>query len=235
MSSIVFNGHDFSGLTTCAVDEAAHSVVPTAKVIPGRAGELLLSSRIPPRVLKVKLFLDPRYDPGASGLSDLRHELYGWLAATGGTILQVPGDPALEWHDVICTDASDWTSLEEDASCELEFTFDPIAYGQTVIEQGASFEVGGTWPTWPAFALAATAGSALQVTCGSEFVRIEHAFAGGESVIIDCETETAFIDGADSRADVALSSDFFRLDPGDCTLAFSGCSSHSTIYQERWL
>ena len=64
MSSIVFDGHDFSAFTTCAVDESAHAIVPTAKVIPGRAGSLLLNSRIPPRVLRVKLFLGPAIRPG---------------------------------------------------------------------------------------------------------------------------------------------------------------------------
>lgn len=236
MSSIVFDGHDFSGFTTCAVDESAHAVVPTAKVVPGRAGLLLLNSRIPPRVLRVKLFLDPKYKPDAGGMSGLRHRIYGWLAATGGAVLKVPGDPALEWHDAVCTGASDWTSLEEDASCELEFTcFDPIAYGATRNEAGTEFEVGGTWPTWPSFMLVASAGSAVQVACGGEVVRVEHAFSGGETVAIDCASEAVTIDGADARADVTLASDFFRLDVGGVELAFSGCASHAVAFRERWL
>lgn len=236
MSSIVFDGHDFSGFTTCAVDESAHAVVPTAKVIPGRAGELLLNSRIPPRTLRVKLFLDPRFDLGTGGLSDLRHRIYGWLAVSGGAVLKVPGDPELEWHDAICTSAGDWTSLEEDASCELEFTcFDPIAYGEARNEAGTEFDIDGTWPTWPTFSVVASVGSAVRIGCGGEFVRVEHAFSGGETVYIDCENEIVTIDGADARADVSLSSDFFRLEPGACELTFVGCASHATAFRERWL
>ena len=236
MSSIVFDNHDFSDFTTCSVEEAAHSVVPTMKIIPGRAGALLLTGRIPPRVLKVKLFLDPRCKPSASGMSVLRHLVYGMLASTEGSVLQVPGDPALEWHDVLCTEAGDWSSLEEDASCELEFTcFDPVAYGNAVSEDGTGFEVGGTWPTWPTFELTASAGTYVQVSCGNELIRVEHAFAGGESVVINCGTEAVSIDDVDARADVTLASDFFCLEPGECELAYAGCSAHRVTYRERWL
>ena len=236
MSSIVFDGHDFPAFTTCAVDESAHAVAPTAKVVPGRAGQLLLSSRIPPRVLRVKLFLDPRYAPGAGGLSNLRHRIYGWLAATGGAVLQIPGDTDLEWHDAVCTGAGNWTTLEEDASCELEFTcFDPIAYGDVRNEAGDAFEVGGTWPTWPTFSIVASAGSAVQVACGDCFVRVEHAFIGGETVTIDCANEAVSIDGADARADVTLASDFFRLEPGEVELTFDDCATHAVTFRERWL
>ena len=236
MSSIVFDSHDFSDFTTCAVDESAHSIVPLSKDIPGRAGALLLTSRIPPRVLKVKLFLDPHCKPSTGGKSVLRHLVYGWLASTEGAVLEVPGDPALEWHDVICTDASDWTSLEENASCELEFTcFDPVAYGSAVSEDGTSFEVGGTWRTWPTFEIVANAGNAVQVALGNEAIRVEHAFSGGESVVINCETEAVRIDGVDARAKVTLGSDFFCLVPGECDLVYSGCRSHTVTYRERWL
>ena len=236
MSSITFDGHDFSGFTTCAVDESAHAIVPTAKVIPGRAGELLLNARIPPRKLTVRLFLDPRYKPNASGISDLRHRIYGWLATDGGAVLVVPGDPDLEWHDVVCSGAGEWTSLGEDASCELEFTcFDPIAYGDVRTEAGVEFDVDGTWPTWPAFSVVASAGSVVQVSYESAIIRIEHAFSGGETVFIDCEREVVTVNGADACADVTLASDFFRFEPGECYLIYSGCATHAVTFRERWL
>ena len=43
------------------------------------------------------------------------------------------------------------------------------------------------------------------------------------------------VGGVDARADVTLSSDFFSLAPGNCTLAFSGCSTHVAAFHERWL
>ncbi len=236
MSSIVFNGNDFSDYTTCTVDEAAQWVVPTTKEIPGRAGALLLSGRVPPRVLKVRLYLDPRYKPDVGSMSELRHLIYGWLGATEGAMLEVPGDPTLEWHDVICTSASGWTTNEEDASCEVEFTcFDPIAYGASCIEDETTFQVGGTWPTWPTFELTASAGSSVQVVKGAKAILVQHAFAGGETVVIDCEAETVTINGVDARTEVALASDFFRLEPGGCELAYVGCSAYAASYRERWL
>jgi hypothetical protein len=102
-------------------------------------------------------------------------------------------------------------------------------------EDGTAFEVGGTWPTWPTFALVASAGAFVQVACGNEVIRIEHPFAGGESVVINCGTEAVTIDGIDARADVTLASDFFCLDPGECELVYSGCSAHALTYRERWL
>lgn len=112
---------------------------------------------------------------------------------------------------------------------------DPVAYGMARREVGGTFEVGGTWPTWPTFELVASAGTAVQVGCGGKVVCVERAFAGGESVIVDCEREGVTVGGADARADVTLSSDFFSLAPGGCTLAFSGCSTHVAAFHERWL
>ena len=112
---------------------------------------------------------------------------------------------------------------------------DPVAYGRVRSETSTTFEVGGSWPTWPTFELVASAGSAVQVGCSSSFVCVEHAFSGGEVVRIGCEGEGVTIDGADARADVSLASDFFSLSPGSCELSFTGCSSHTTSFRERWL
>lgn len=83
--------------------------------------------------------------------------------------------------------------------------------------------------------LVASAGSAVQVGCGSRVIRVEHAFIGGEVVRIDCESEGASIDGVDARVDVTLGSDFSSLAPGNVTLPFTGCSSHVATFRERWL
>ena len=110
-----------------------------------------------------------------------------------------------------------------------------MAYGRARSETGTSFEVGGSWPTWPTFELVASAGPAVQVSCGDSFVRMERTFSGGEVVRIDCEGEGVTIDGADARAYVTLASDFFSLSPCCCDLSFAGCSSHVTSFRERWL
>ncbi|MEE0027377.1 MAG: phage tail family protein, partial [Atopobiaceae bacterium] len=205
-------------------------------VVSGRAGALLVSCRIPPRLARVRLFLDAGFRPGTNGLADIRHRVYSALCSTAGGTLRLPDEPELEYRDAVCTDAGSWSSLLEDGKGEVSFTLlDPVAYGRERTEAGTAFEVGGSWPTWPTFELVASAGSAVQVGCGDAFVRIERAFSGGEVVRIDCESEGVTVDGVDARADVALVSDFFSLAPGNRTLTFSGCASHVTIFYERWL
>jgi hypothetical protein len=73
------------------------------------------------------------------------------------------------------------------------------------------------------------------VSSGDVFVRVEHAFAGGEVVGIDCEGEGVTIDGVDARAYVTPASDFFSLSTGSCKLSFTGCSSHTSSFYERRL
>ena len=180
--------------------------------------------------------MDAGYKPGTNGLADIRHRVYSALCSTDGGTLRLPDEPELEYRDAVCTDAGAWSSLFEDGHGDVDFTLlDPVAYGMGRREVGTSFEVGGTWPTWPAFELVATAGAAVQVGCGGKVVCVEHAFSGGELVSIDCASEGVAIDGVDARADVTLASDFFTLVPSDCTLVFSGCSSHMTAFHERWL
>lgn len=237
MRSILFNGVDFSEFCSAeVVEKAALPIVANTMTVPGRAGALLVSGRIPPRAVRVRLFMDARYKPGTNGLADVRHRVYSALASTGGGTLRLPDEPEFEYRDVVCTDAGAWSSLFEDGHGDVAFALlDPVAYGLERVERGASFEVGGTWPTWPTFVLVASAGSAVQVGCGNAIVRVEHAFSGGEVVRIDCESEGVTVDGVDTRADVTLASDFFSLVPGGVTLTFSGCSTHATTFHERWL
>lgn len=237
MRSIVYNGVDLSEWCSAeVVEKAALPVVPDTMAVPGRAGALLVSGRIPPRLVRVRLFMDAGFRPGTNGLADIRHGVHSALCSTSGGTLRLPDEPGYEYRDAVCTDAGSWTSLFEDGSGELTFALlDPVAYGRERAEIGMLFEVGGSWPTWPAFELVASAGSAVQVGCGNAIVRVEHAFSGGEVVRIDCESEGVTVDGVDTRADVTLSSDFFSLASGGVTLTFSGCSTYATTFRERWL
>ena len=237
MRSIVVNGVDFSEFSSAeVVEKVALPIAVNTMVVPGRAGALLVSGRVPPRIVRVRLFMDAGYKPGTNGLADIRHRVYSALCSTGGGTLRLLDEPELEYRDAVCTDAGAWSSLFEDGHGDVVFTLlDPVAYGIARHEAGTTFEVSGTWPTWPTFELVASTGSAVQVGCGGKLVRIEHAFSGGEVVTIDCASEAVTIGGVDARADVTLSSDFFSLTPGNCTLAFSGCSSHATAFHERWL
>lgn len=237
MRSIVHNGIDLSEWCSAeVVEKVALPVVPDTMVVPGRAGALLVSGRIPPKLVRVRLFMDAGFRPGTNGLADIRHRVYSALCSTAGGTLRLPDEPEFEYRDAVCTDAGAWLSLFEDGLGEVVFTLlDPVTYGRARSETGAAFEVGGSWPTWPTFELVASAGSAAQVGCGSSFARVEHAFSGGEAVRIGCEDEGVTVDGIDARVEVTLASDFFSLSPDRCELSFSGCSAHVTAFHERWL
>ena len=182
------------------------------------------------------MFMDAGYKPGTNGLADIRHRVYSALCTTGGGTLRLPDEPELEYRNALCTDAGVWSSLFEDGHGDVDFALlDPVAYGLARREVGTTFEVGGTWPTWPSFELVAAVGSSVQIERDGDVIRIEHAFSGGEIITINCGSESVTVDDVDARADVTLSSDFFSLAPGDCTLTFAGCSSHVTAFAERWL
>ena len=238
MSSIVYNGHDLSQYVTAElVEPAGHALSPRALMVPGRPGAALLGCELPPRVLRVRLFLDAGVTLAAEERSAIRHELYGWLVAPMGAELSLTGEPDLTWRDAVVTDASDWDSLFEDGSCELAFTcFDPVAYGEGKSSAAGTLTVGGTWATWPVVTLTALAGSSVKVTDGlGRYVLVERDFAAGDAVLLDFQHEAVTVDGVDASADVAVESTFFSLVPGEHTLTFTGCSAHTVAWTERWL
>ena len=238
MRSIVYGGNDFSRYCSAVVVErGVHALSADSLAVPGRAGALPLPAHVPPEEVTVKLMLDCGYAPGSSQLSRMRHELRSWLCLPGCGTLVLPDDPGLEYRDALLTDASSWTDLFETGECEVTFTlFDPVAYGMERAERTTRFDVGGTWPSLPAITMTASEGSSVQVSNvgARKSVLVEKAFAGGETVVIDCEAEGVRVDGADSRNKVALGSDFFSLEPGACELAFAGCSSFEVRFRERW-
>ena len=236
--SISYNGHDFSPCVAAElVEPCGHVVEPRTLAVPGRAGAALLGGEVPPRVLRVGLFLDAGLQLADSARSGIRHELYGWLLAPEGGELVVPGDPGMTYKDAVCTDASDWSSLFEDGSCELAFTcYDPYGYGEAKSSTGTALSVGGTKATWPTTSLTAVAGDSVKVTDSGTglYVLVERTFSEGDSVVVDFVAETVRVNGEDASADVSVASDFFALEPGAHVLAFSGCSAHVVSWVERW-
>ena len=238
MSALSYNGHDFSEYVTAElVEPAGHALESRALSVPGRPGAVLLGCELPPRVFRVRLFLDAGVTLTAEERSAIRHELYGWLCAPEGAELELPGEPGLTWRDAVVTDASGWDSLFEDGSCVIELTsFDPVAYGEEKSSEASALTVGGTWATWPVVTLAALAGDSVKVADESgRYVLVERTFAAGDVVVMDFAAESVAVEGADASADVAVESTFFSLDPGARTLAFSGCSAHTVSWTERWL
>ena len=238
MRSIIYAGNDFSEICCAEVTgRSANPIVADALAVPGRAGALLVSGYIPPVDVHVRLFMDAGFNPGAHGLAGLRRKLRSWLCWPGGGNLILPDDPEVEYHDAILVGASDWSNLFEAGECNLTFTlFDPIGLGRERVERLARFDVGGNWPTLPEFRLVAAQGSQVRVShpAAGKAVTVDYEFSGGEAVVIDCEGETVTVDGADARDCVALSSDFFSLDPGDRILSASGCTYFEARFTERW-
>ena len=237
MSSIIFNGHDFGELTSAKVLEAGSIYVkPVVKRVPGRPGALLLGGDAAPKRFLVRLFLNPGFEPGTLGTADVRRRVEEWMFCPEGGELMLPDDGGLRYRDVICTGAGMWSSLHADAWCDFDLTaYDPIAYGREMVETGASFSVGGTWRTAPVIEIGTAACEAVAVACGDTAVQIAGPFEAGQAVIIDCGAETVTVDGEAADSSVALASDFFRLEPGDCTLEFTGAITHTVRYMERWL
>ncbi|WP_165043023.1 phage tail domain-containing protein [Adlercreutzia sp. ZJ138] len=238
MRSIVYAGNDFSEICSAEVIErAANPIVSEAMAVPGRAGALLVSGYIPPVDVTVRLFMDTGYNPGFTGMTRMRGALRRWLSCPGGGSLVLPEDPEVEYRDAVLVGASAWSSLFETGECELTFTlFDPIGWGAGRVERTESFAVGGNWPTFPEFRAVAAAGPYVQVSLPSagKGIRLDHEFAGGEVVVIDCAGEAVEIDGADACVCVALESDFFALEPGEAVLATEGCACVETRFFERW-
>lgn len=238
MRSIVYAGNDFSEICSAEVIErAANPIIAEAMAVPGRAGALLVSGYIPPVDVRVRLFMDMGYNPGFTGMAQMRGKVRRWLSWPGGGSLVLPDDPEIEYRDAMLVGASDWSNLFEAGECTLTFTlFDPIGWGAERVERTSRFEVGGDWPTLPEFRVVAAAGSYLQVSLPSagRGIRVDYDFAGGEAVVIDCQGETVLIDDADARGCVALASDFFALEPGDAIVSTSNCTYVETRFSERW-
>ena len=238
MRSIVYAGNDFSDVCSAeVVARSANPIIAEYMRVPGRAGALLVTGYIPPVDVTVRLFMDMGYNPGFTGMAQMRAKVRRWLSWPGGGNLVLPDDPEVEYRDVILVGAADWSNLFEDGECQLTFTlFDPIGWGAERVERTARFDVGGNWPTLPEIRLVAAAGTYLQVSVPAvgRGIRVDYEFAGGEAVVVDCQGETVRINDVDARDCVALASDFFALDPGEAILSTSNCTYVETRFSERW-
>lgn len=224
MSSLVYNGFDFGEFCLA-------KTVSLPPVCVGADGELV------PLEIEVKIMLNIGAKMDASARSVLRHRLSAALMSEGG-VLRLPEEPEVEYRGVRVKDAGAWTSLFEDGSCTVRFECaDPVAYGYERVTGAASFEVAGTYPTYPVIELVADAGDSVYVMNPTQeaFVQVVGNFEGGEVVTLDFEAERAWIDGVSADTKVGLYSDFFALGTGMNTLTFAGCASHTLRYIERWV
>lgn len=85
MRSIVYAGNDFSDVASAeVVARSANPIIAEHMRVPGRAGALLVSSYIPPVDVTVRLFMDMGYNPGFTGMAQMRAKVRRWLSWPDG-------------------------------------------------------------------------------------------------------------------------------------------------------
>lgn len=219
------------------MSESALAVAPKTAAVPGVAGEAILDVFVPPKVVKLKLFLEPMGKMDAMRMTAVRRKLYAALLATGGAIFQYEDNYV--YHDALCTDAGAWDTLFKSGSCELMFTiYDPIAYSRVMrVESGNAFEVGGTWRTYPTIELVADDADTIVVASAdtTTAVTLTGGFAAGDEVVIDYESETVTVNGIAAGQRIVLASNFAAMRPGMQTFTFDGVSEHAVKFFERWV
>ena len=85
MRSIVYAGNDFSDVCSAeVVARSANPIIAEYMRVPGRAGALLVTGYIPPVDVSVRLFMDMGYNPGFTGMAQMRAKVRRWLSWPGG-------------------------------------------------------------------------------------------------------------------------------------------------------
>lgn len=194
----------------------------------------MLNVTAPPKVVRLKLFLEPLSKLDVLALDALHHRLHVALLFLEPCELRYSENYI--YRNVLCTDASARSSLSTDEVCKVEFAcFDPISYSRVKsVETSKTFEVGGTWATWPVVELVADGSEEITVisvdtTMG---VMLTGGFAEGAVVAMDYESETATVDGVAASERITLASKFAALRLGAQKLSFAGVSEHSVSFYE---
>ena len=140
MSSLTFCGRPLSPYVSAELKwPAAHSLAAETARVPGWPGLALVSADVEPLELQVHPHLDAPEALTVAERAGVRRTIRAWLLADGVGTLVVPGEPGLEWHDVVCAGSTGWTGPLADASASVTFLcLDPMAYGaQTAAVNGA--------------------------------------------------------------------------------------------------
>lgn len=250
--SIEYGGYDLSPYTTAEVTVGpAPAAEPVTVEVPGRDGELLLGTRMGPREIGVRLFLDLEGDTTAE---EARREIARALSGLFGKTLLLPGDGEEEYRDVALTGPGRWSDLFEAGSCELVFTaFDPAVYGaeRNIYRSfggGSSGSIGlgfeCTFPVWPVITVDAyRTDDEVPYVEVSEVeldlaVRIEGDFDDGDEIVIDCAARTVTREGEPAFDLIAPGSRFFPLvrhPMYGVTVMIRNAYNYRIEYRERWL
>ena len=213
------------------------SIAPARRMgrteVPGMDGELVTLDGLEAVELTVKCHLTPR---GLHDVSVVRRLLAKMLQG-GEQALRLPDEPG-RYVIAYYEGGAELSRLSRRPGVDLAFLCaDPVAYGQgrtdTLTTTAKTVDSGGTYKAWPVVTAKPASGSywmLTNVTTG-DFVRVDAAFTGSQTVVLDMAKQRCKVNGTDHQ--VNISSDYFPLD-GEQSLKVS--SGTATLeWSERWL
>lgn len=232
---VSFDGHDLSPwlLVTDVARKVAPSRTLNQVVVPGMDGCLLSSVSLDPLEITVRACVTRK---AMADVSEARRALAAALSSRAPAPLYLPDEP-LTYLMAVYKGGAQPDRLMQCPDVELAFLCpDPVAYGERRTEQVSGTKtiwVGGTYGARPVVTSTPPAGDYWQITnVGTgQFVRVEAAFTGRQTVVLDMGKERCTVNGSD-RA-VSISSDFFSIE-GEAVLSVSGGSAR-VEWDERWL
>lgn len=233
---MVYNGFDFGPYLKA---NPHRSLVPPTAVavdeVPGRDGTRFRSARLGELsiVVDVELRAGRRED-----VAELRHRLAARLWSPAPAPLFLPDDP-YRYHMAVLDGQSDLDVLWRTGQAQLTFRApDPVMYGaerQAELSGETAVHVGGNRPTYPVIEAAPTGKSfRIEAPGGTVEVLAEGSFDGSKTLLIDCGACHCELAGLNADGRVALSSDYFALEPGENALVATG-GSGTIRWIERWI
>lgn len=233
-------GYTFNSIHTSVHGVVAKSrnrqVLPASndiyQQIPGRNGSYLFAGELPDRMIVVEhSVLKTTFALLRSGLRGIA----AWLYTTERKPLVFDDEPGM-FYDAKVEGAIDFEQVRKSGKFTVVFRCSPLAYTaetyeQTVLDE--EFEElfrfvvtannTGTYETLPEFTFIFTsAATEIKVTLGTKYIRIVHAFAIADVLIVNCETGLISINGTRAMEELDwANSDFFPLPLGDNILTIS--------------
>lgn len=220
------------------MSEATRTVAPSRRVerteVPGMDGELVRFDGLEAVEVMVKGYLTPY---GIDQVAKVKRILAKMLTIDEAQALRLPDEP---WSYTLAVypGGAELSRHAHRPKVELSFLCaDPVAYGQertdTLTTTAKTVDSGGTYKVWPVVTAKPASGSywmLTNVTTG-DFVRVDAAFTGSQTVVLDMAKQRCKVNGTDHQ--VNISSDYFPLD-GEQSLKVS--SGTATLeWSERWL
>ncbi|NGM17716.1 hypothetical protein GMI70_06890 [Eggerthellaceae bacterium zg-893] len=232
---VIYDGVDLGRWLNIAYDEALAPPVDVETAdVPGRDGSLFRRARLAEKTIPMRLRL--RALPSCDA-AEYRRRIAPLLVKDRPCELVLPGDRTRRYMAILSGE-SGLDTLWYTGSASVTFVCpDPVAYGKTracAFAASMAGEYDGTYPAAPRFSAVPPSGQdgyRVENAKTGEFVEVEHAFDGGQDVVVDCESCTAAVAGR--RVPVTFASDYFRIAPGAFEVRATAASTMQ--FEERWL